>query len=407
MPTLTLLRRPGLGDLARRGRNVEQLLRGDVDVLAELVELVGPVAEHRVEDRPAGLDHARVRDPRAVEAVAGLARSCRRVTFANACSFTAGSLLGMNAAIPPIACAPRLWQVRTSSSVYARMNGTVIVTLLRSGSRKSAPRVRKRLDHAEHVVPAAGVQPGGVLPQLVEDLLHLERGRVGLDQHGRPDRAARDAQVVLRGRRTRRSRAAPRGATPSSAGRSTVPGRGRAAADRRRRGRARSRPATRTPARRRPGCASPAGASRAAGRRSSPAPRPASARTTWRRCVKSICRVIASSRLSWPPITFSHSGVFASSWSASHTLAPEFSALIVIFRSVGPVISTRRSTSPGAAGATRQSGSSRDVLGLRQEVQRRSARDLGAPAPGDARAVPAAARRTPGATSRSARERAR
>ena len=59
---------------------------------------------------------------------------------------TSGSRrLGMNAAIPPIACAPRWWQVDTSSSVYARMNGAVIVTELRSGSRKSRPRVRNFL----------------------------------------------------------------------------------------------------------------------------------------------------------------------------------------------------------------------------------------------------------------------
>ena len=43
----------------------------------------------------------------------------------------------------------------------------------------------------------------------------------------------------------------------------------------------------------------------------------------------------------------SQSGVLASSKSASQTLAPELSALMVIFRSVGPVISTRRSTRPG------------------------------------------------------------
>ena len=43
----------------------------------------------------------------------------------------------MNAAIPPIACAPRRWQVRTSSSVYARMNGTVIVSCDRSGTASS------------------------------------------------------------------------------------------------------------------------------------------------------------------------------------------------------------------------------------------------------------------------------
>ncbi len=45
--------------------------------------------------------------------------------------------LRMNAAMPPIAWAPRLWQVRTINSVYARIIGTVIVTCERSGQRKS------------------------------------------------------------------------------------------------------------------------------------------------------------------------------------------------------------------------------------------------------------------------------
>ena len=36
--------------------------------------------------------------------------------------------------MPPIACASCRWHDRTSSSVYARMNGTVIVTCARSGS---------------------------------------------------------------------------------------------------------------------------------------------------------------------------------------------------------------------------------------------------------------------------------
>ena len=78
--------------------------------------------------------------------------------------------------------------------------------------------------------------------------------------------------------------------------------------------------------------------------------------------MKSIVPAIASRRLSWPPTTLSQCGVFASSWSASHTFAPEFSALIVIFRSVGPVISTRRSTSPGAARRPASSSSSRTSL---------------------------------------------
>ena len=47
-------------------------------------------------------------------------------------------------ALPPMACAPRRWQVRTSSSVYARMNGRVIVSCDRSGD-SSAGSLRNRL----------------------------------------------------------------------------------------------------------------------------------------------------------------------------------------------------------------------------------------------------------------------
>jgi hypothetical protein len=75
--------------------------------------------------------------------------------------------------------------------------------------------------------------------------------------------------------------------------------------------------------------------------------------------VKSMVRSSASLRLSWPLTTFSQAGVLASSRSASHTFAPEFIALMVILRSVGPVISTRRSTRPGAGGATCHESSSR------------------------------------------------
>src|SRR5262249_50267226 len=81
----------------------------------------------------------------------------------------------------------------------------------------------------------------------------------------------------------------------------------------------------------------------------------------------------ASHRLSWPMIMFSQSGVFASSKSASHTFAPELSALMVIFRSVGPVISTRRSTRPGAGAGTCQRLSSLMWRGAGGEDRRRPA----------------------------------
>src|SRR5664279_4462617 len=77
------------------------------------------------------------------------------------------------------------------------MKGTVIMGWARSGSRNSRPRVRNFLNDTEDVVPATGVEPRGVLPQLVEDLFHLERGRVGLDQDRGANGASRDAEGFL------------------------------------------------------------------------------------------------------------------------------------------------------------------------------------------------------------------
>jgi hypothetical protein len=53
------------------------------------------------------------------------------------------------------------------------------------------------LDDAEQVVPASGVQAGSVVPQLVQDLVHLESGRDGLDQHRGADGALAQPQEIL------------------------------------------------------------------------------------------------------------------------------------------------------------------------------------------------------------------
>src|ERR1039458_352390 len=53
-------------------------------------------------------------------------------------------------------------------------------------------------------------------------------------------------------------------------------------------------------------------------------------------------RRTASTRLICPSSRLSQVGVVESSKSAMNTLAPEFSALMIILRSTGPVISTRR-----------------------------------------------------------------
>ena len=43
------------------------------------------------------------------------------------------------------------------------------------------------LDIAEDVVPSSTVQPNGVVPQLMEDLIHLKHRRKSLDQDRSPD----------------------------------------------------------------------------------------------------------------------------------------------------------------------------------------------------------------------------
>ena len=60
----------------------------------------------------------------------------------------------------------------------------------------------------------------------------------------------------------------------------------------------------------------------------------------------------ASRRLTCPCITLLHVGELESSKSAMKTLAPELSALMIILRSTGPVISTRRSIRSAGIGAT-------------------------------------------------------
>ena len=62
---------------------------------------------------------------------------------------------------------------------------------------KSFP-VPMLLDDREDVVPAAGVEAGGVLTQLAEDLVHLEGRSDRLDQHGGSDRPEGDSELVLR-----------------------------------------------------------------------------------------------------------------------------------------------------------------------------------------------------------------
>ncbi len=218
-------------------------------------------------------------------------------------------------------------------------------------------RVRPELlDPAEQVVPAAGVQARGVLAQLVQDLVHLEGGEDRLDQDGRPDRAARDAErglavdedLVPEPRLVVRLelgqvevRPAPLPQRLGAVVEQVQPeveqaGRDRHAVDQHPR-------LDEVPAAR-PDDA----ASRSSRRAGTPCPR-ASRRSSVRRT--------ASASAAWPPTTLAHVGDSASSRSAMNTRAPELSALIIILGSAGPVISTRRSSRSAGAGATVQSSS--------------------------------------------------
>ena len=144
-PTLTSLRSPasviapGVAATSSRSPAVDR------DVVAPAVDLVGPVAEHGVELLAAAARRCPGARPRCRRSPSVASRSLSSRTPAIARSFASGSFRdGISAAMPPIACAPRRWHVRTSSSVYARMNGTVIFTSWRSGVTNSG-RSRKHL----------------------------------------------------------------------------------------------------------------------------------------------------------------------------------------------------------------------------------------------------------------------
>ena len=58
--------------------------------------------------------------------------------------------------------------------------------------------VPELFDAGKNVIPAAAIQPGGMLAQFVKNFVHLERGRNRLDEHRRANRSLRNAELVLR-----------------------------------------------------------------------------------------------------------------------------------------------------------------------------------------------------------------
>ena len=326
------------------------------DVVAGAVDLVRAPVQHAVEDVAAEGDEPGVGHPGAVEAVVGLALLVephlgeRRPVGLRVVAGDVGGHAadGVRAAL--VAGAHEQFGVGAHER---RRHGD-----LRPVGEGEVGAVREDLDQAEEVVPAARVEPGTVLAQLVEDLLHLERRGDRLDQDGGADRAPRDAEQIL----GEDEHVVPQPGLVGVLQLGEVEVRAVSGVDL-------------------PLCAVEEVQAEVDERGGHGAPVdeevlfgevPAArahddgrelarrAGTPCRRAsVKSIRRSMASSRFSWPPMTLSQVGEVASSKSASHTWAPELSALMVIRRSGGPVISTRRSARPGAGGATRQCGSAR------------------------------------------------
>src|SRR5579864_670607 len=57
--------------------------------------------------------------------------------------------------------------------------------------------IAESFDEAENVIPAAAIEPGRVIAQLIQDLVHFERGENRFNKHSGADGAARHAEGIL------------------------------------------------------------------------------------------------------------------------------------------------------------------------------------------------------------------
>ena len=182
--------------VARRRGDVQQLRGGDRHVVALPRELVGPVAEHAVELGPAPSGRGQGARPRCRRSRRRPRAACPRVTFSSATALISGSRRERDErghAADRVRAAP---VARLHEELRVRAHERHRHRHQRPVGKDELGPVAELLDHAEHVVPAARVQPGRVLAQLVEDLLHLERRQDRLDQDGRADRPARQRRAA-------------------------------------------------------------------------------------------------------------------------------------------------------------------------------------------------------------------
>ena len=214
------------------------------------------------------------------------------------------------------------------------------------------------LEVRKDVVPAPAVEAGDARAQRVQDLVHLERGRQRLDQHRDLHLPVRQAERALRCARARRPTAPLPPSTAAWAGRSTgrdPSPRARCALWKANRPRSNSDADIGTPSTRR--CFS-----------SRCQPR---GRTISTACSANGFERVVLAAVRRHPVERAGDGLAQRALAGEQvgpgrrrssprsrpcsTCAPELSALMTIFGSTGPVISTRRSSSAGGSSATRQS----------------------------------------------------
>lgn len=185
----------GLGDLARHV-HVEQVVLANAHVLAAHKQLVGR-GHVLVEDFDGDAGEGRVGDPGAVVAGAHLAQ----LVGAHAVhGRVVGGLVVLDGNLRRHAAHG------VHAALVARLDEQLDVGVHeghRHGDAAAVGQDEARVlaelfDDGKDVIPAAAVEPGAVVAQLVDDLVHLEGGEDGLDEHSAADGAARQADVVLR-----------------------------------------------------------------------------------------------------------------------------------------------------------------------------------------------------------------
>ena len=137
-----------------------------------------------------------MRDPRAVEAVAGLAHlvltHLRERPLVQVRVAAAGDEGGHPAHRVRAAAVAGLHQELRVRAHERRGHGHGVAV----GEDELGP-LAEGLDHAEQVVPAPRVQARGVVAQLPENLVHLEGGQDRLDQDGGLDRPVRKGERLF------------------------------------------------------------------------------------------------------------------------------------------------------------------------------------------------------------------